>query len=565
MIRPLPKTRKKQELPHIIVGDVASLAEAQKSIVAKSKEFAMYCDQSGESPRHVDLHRLMNSYMPRRKRQRIAKALEWSEKDDYLSDVIKKKTDFCIAGCSFTAMPTSIAIDLSSGKTYSSESPAEVMLSNEEQQNIKNSESTRQLVNKVILHYDIESLTRTLMEDWFKTETMILYWRVERQQSERSPYETEPAPISGVVQLVALSPALCDWDNSAGSDVLYYTIPEDLRYRVERVLQQPESQKKRQAIASLIAEGIPSEWIIAIDNGDSMVRLMRSRGDNWIVVTKNRAYEGFADPSMKTIFAWLTMRELLKEGEFSAAYLMKHFILHVTMGESIESGPLSGSRENWAGDEETEAMQKMLNRTSTAARVATNHTVKFNFVFPPKEMWDRAKYETPERSIDRWAGFVKALIEGDGATGSSGHLGIKQLIADIAYARRRIQHMFIKFFMAVSSAMGLPEETVVCPQFDQNILKDPRQILDELKQLWAAHSIDPETMIRETGRDPRLIRDRKTAASLDNQNTAVWRPLHETSFGGGFSSGNSTGNPEGRPANPGTTRDEDTRNQPATN
>lgn len=547
------------------------------------REFASYTDRNGlPAESSLLVRNLIGAIVPTRKNERICRAMEWEETDDYLQGLIKIKCDFAVVGCTFHAVDQELSdfasqLKLSNGKSYSTE-VKDGEIDDAEKAALLKTDATNAFARKVHQKWDLTPIVRQLMKDWFTCDSMILYWKTdvapisETAETGETPDEKQKL-LPGIVQITALDPRLCNYDNSVGNDRLLYRLPEELQQKIQNVLSISDPAIKAGAIRMLVEGGIPQEWIDAVRSGKYEVELRRDRGDNWLVQTKGRLHHGLADPSMKVIFQDLTKRKMLREGEFSAAFMMKHFILHITMGESIESGPDAGSRKNWATVKETESMHGVVTRTAQSARLCTNHTVKFNFVYPPNDIWDPAKFATPEAAISRWAGVVNVVSQGSGATGSEGHLGIKQLIADIIYARDRVQQIFSEFFDSKSvkevTTTDIPDGVTIRPKFDENVLKDARQLLDELKQLWTANAIDPESMARELGRDPSLIRGRKARAIVDNQVTGIYRPIHEAPFGG-FQQGDN-GDPNkgdrstknGRPANEGTTPNEGTREQPA--
>lgn len=538
----------------------------------KLQEFAAYLDVNCRTPEtsSVLIRNMLNSMYRRTKEGRIAQAYAWAKSDDFLQSLIKLKTDFALAGCSFHAtnedgINLEDQLKVSSGKSYVVQ-PTDVTLSDTEKQSLLEQKETQRFVSRLARKWDLTPIVRSLIEDWNTCDSMILYWKMDTTPAGETQIEGAEAPeknqlLPGVLQIAALNPSNCRYDNTAGNDRLMYELPLTLRLRIQHIVFHNDKRVQQIGIQLLLEEGVPQEWIDAVSKGKSEVELRREHGDRWLVQTKARLHEGLADPSMQSIYPFLEERKMLKEGEFSAAFMMKHFILHVKMGESIETGPKTGSRENWATPKETAAMGAVLSRTAMTARVVTNHTVSFNFIFPPGDIWDGKKYVTPEAAIARWNGVVKVVSEGDGATGSSGHIGVKQLIADILYARGRVQHIFAEFFddPTIQGAMAQkPKEgTVIQPKFDENVLKDAGQLLKEIQFLFSQHILDPQSAARELGRDPDLIYRRKLEAAISNQATGVSRPLHEMQFGGG----GGFQDQGGRPPNEGTVTDGDTSRQ----
>lgn len=288
--------------------------------------------------------------------------------------------------------------------------------------------------------------------------------------------------------------------------------------------------------------------------------LDRAEGHRWIIRTLGPEQNGIPDPSMATIFIHLASRAMLNEGEFGAACQMKHFIQHIKLGESIQSGPQAGSKANWASKEEIETFDKIINSIQKSIRLTTNHTVTVSFVFPPKEMFDRSKFGNSEKAILEFAEMPEVLMSGDGATNSSGTIAIKRTMTSIEDCRDEISDIFSQFFKSRqvydNVFQGKPaREMYVTARFDLNVLKDPRVLIDELKLLISGNAIGPTTCITELNRDPNVAKGEKLSDIEYNKSTGVF----DKSFS---KSGKATHDgPPGRPSSPNKEKDEHTLHQ----
>jgi hypothetical protein len=520
--------------------------------------------------------------IPQDKSKRIKRAFDWSENDDFLSAVCGVKEDFTIMGFDLRVRPEDGTLQLlSSRKSADKKEPPDDTglpvdpldwpeLTKEESTRLQERSEFQMFLSLLSRKWDIESIVRDLIHDWFICDSMILYWRVDVAVKQGASAEIDTVEENsiedltpGITEIMALCPRDCEWDATGRPDRLFYRLPAQILSKIQAALNQHDKRVRQLAIEYLVnEENIPLRWIEEVSKGRTIVELRHDEGDYWIVVTKTRKHWGLADPTMKTIFPYLEIRKALREGDFATAYMMKHFIFHVTMGESIESGPLAGQRTNWATPQDTEKMYNVIIRTAKTARLVTNHTVGFAWIFPPKEMWDNAKYEKSEFAILNWSGLTMVLMTGAGATNSSGYISTKRLVATMIYARRRVRHAIQEFFdhSTVKTRLKVkpPKNMLVTMAFDENALKEPKQLLDELRFMTQEGMVDPPTAIKELGRDPDSQRASKLVSIQDNEQTGVWRPLNpQMGFGGG-----QFGNDGGRPPNPGTTQDEDTRNQP---
>lgn len=513
------------------------------------------------------LTKLHTDTIPKKKAEKIQRALDWAEEDDLINRLIAVKADFGITGFNLVCKPeegTEVERLISSGKAKSEEDGNEEELTDKEAKLLIEHGKFRGHLNRINRKWDIRAIVRKLMEDYFITDSCILYWKFEkpREANESSVPVTESPKhqlIPGLADIAPLSPGDVDWDNSFGRDHLRVKIPVEIRDRISKALMIRTRPEREKAKESLMEEGIPQKYIDAVASGQDYVDLSRDDGDRWLIKTRARPHHGLAVPSMVSIFISLAIRRALKEGDFAAAFMMKHFILHVKGGEPITQGPLAGQRLNYLKKAESDKLFEIISSTNKASRLVTNHTVSFTFVFPPKEMFDGAKYDKHEEGIHNWAGVSTVIFSGEGGTYGSGFLSIKRLVAHLSDIRNEVNWLLTEFFddPEINEAVGVPEECEVSASFDENALKEPKQLLDEIKLMLEKGLHDPQIAIRELGRQPTAIKNSKLQSIEENKRTKIWEPLFNP-----FEQLNDEGAGAGRPPNDTTTQNEDTRTQP---
>lgn len=568
--------------------------EMQKALIRASglgREFASSVEQDGVtqmidqngvalSPAALStrlgnstLDSLYTSTMPRTKLRRIERAYEWAEHDDLLSALLEIKGDLAVLGFDLRCKeeegganelepPVPLDVSPPDGKGP--------VLSPQETEALQEQLDFQLYLSRIQRKWDLDSVISDLFYDWFVSDSMILYWRVNvDQQTVDSPSSSNPdskeSLLPGVEDICALSPKDCEWCNDYGQNILLYHVPQSIRDLVLslRKVRDFKPQELQAEIEKLhTQEGIPIRWILAILDGDDYIPLSNDDGDYWMIRTKKRKRAGLSDPSMKTIFLWLEMRKTLKEGDFAVSFMMKHFILHVTMGESIDNGPMAGQKHNWPTQPETDSMQGTVATATKTMRLVTNHTVKFNFIYPPEAMFADGKYGKPEKCMLNWGGMTAVLLTGDGATNSSGYIGTKRVVANIRKGRKEVGYLLTEFFdhktIKPKFTTPLPQDSIVAAIFDENGLKEARQLLDELKFGVSEGFIDPPTAQKEMGRDGDSIRTSKLRAMADNRRTGVYTPMNPKP-GQAIQDRAGVG---GRPANVGTTQDANTLHQP---
>lgn len=494
-----------------------------------------------------------NTSFPRHRRGQLERCDYWLGQDDMLDKLIGLKQEFTALG--FSLRPQFKA------STGSEESDKQV------------DELTAKL-NRISIKWDFHKIIEDLLLDWFSKDTMILYWKTDPPDTSAQADSVPPATpearsaeelMPGLHDICALNPAECDWQNSFGQDILTYRIPLALKLKIQQAL---SSANREAALQALRNDGVEDKYIEAVSTGKDTVELLKKDGDNWLVCTRARKRHGIAKPSMWTIFIPLEIRKALTEGEFGASYMMKHFILHVTTGESITQGVLAGQKNNWAKKPDIDALDKAMKNPAKAQRLTTNHTVKFNFIFPPADMWSNARYEKSESRILNWVGVSLVIFSGEGGTNAGGHLSIRRMISNMQSARLKIMRLFFEFFdnPIIRTISKLADDVDVIADFNENVLKEPKQILDEVTLIMREGMGDPAISLAELGRNPNTIRDSKRKSLRENKDSKVWEPVFQKESRTRQGERQVVKSGKGRPANPGTTPDEGTRTQspPAT-
>lgn len=564
--------------------------QAQQILNARdmfSSEYADFDVQAGSSNTET---KIQINAVPLKRREQIKRAFQWKDDSDLVGNLTRTKVRHATMGFALRPAPNATMALENLFKQMVSEKPEaappqpgadpanpqpgvpeEPELSPEDQKMLLAQVGLQETLDKINLVWDFYSVVGKLMEDYFLCDSCILYYRVDPAGQVGTPSESindSPAPrdikneISpGVVDIMALSPADVDWDNSFGNDILKYDIPKELLDKINAANSDPVDGPAR--IEAMVNEGVPADWIEQVKNGASSIVLKRGEGHRWIIQTLARAHQGLAWPSMKSIFLQLDQRRMMDMGEYSASFMMKHFILHAKMGESIQQGPLAGQRANWAKPADTKKLLTALTTTDKVLRLCTNHTVEINFVFPPPEIFNVEKYTNCEGRVYNWAGVSITFMTGQGGTNSSAIVSVKRMVADLVDTRKRITNMLKMFFMDPEIAANMkldPSNFSIEIDWDENALKEPRQLLEEVTFLIESGLGDPQIALAELGRNPQtIIRSKRISMAMQSKQK-IFSPVFQPAK---VSTGNSGTGPNGRPAKPGTERSEDTRTQPA--
>lgn len=520
------------------------LSDKEIGFICESQDGSGSANRNGVSTGNInastgDISGLLPDALPTTRRGQTRRCYHHYQSDDLLQTLIDIKVDFTQLGMNLQVRPP---VNAEPGKE-----DVGPML---------------EQLDKISIEWNILKLVEDLLRDYYLTDSMILYWRTNPNKgisSEGSIPTEELISNSTILEISAINPGDVDWNNSIGQNILTIDINPALEKQIKDALTYGSSirQKKSDTYKGLMDQGIPSKWIEAVDKGKKNVELKEIDGDHWIINTKTRGGQGLCNPSMYSIFLSLESRKLLCDGEFSTSLMMKHFIQLIKQGESVESGPLAGTRRNWINNTQATALLRNFSTVNKAIRLAVNHTTKIEFIFPPKEMFDRAKFESIEHRIFVWNGVTAVLVTGAGAEYAGGYLSIKRLIAKIKNARNKMSDVFMKFFNheTIRPFLRAPDGYMVKMNFDENALTEPRQLLEEVKFLFENSISDQRTALRELGRDPEQVKLSTIQSQKEQEALSVWSGV------GDQGKKVSSGNPEGRPANNDTTLSEETRTQ----
>jgi hypothetical protein len=491
---------------------------------------------SNTSPSSIELiAKLRNEFLPNGRIPVTVEAYNWYDKDDLLCGMINIIIDFCMSGFNLTGLETNeMSFNL-------------IKMSDEE--NIEHDKDVAILqdeLNKFDLEFGFNKVIEQMSKDYLISDSMILYWCVNSVTGK-------------LVEVNALDPRTVDWDNSFGRDVLTIVIPDELYNRIRSAVTK-KGRDRDKSINQLLEEGVIQKMIDAVSNGIRTIRLDNEDGDYWLIETKARKHCGLAIPSMKSIFLPLAIRLIMTEGDFSAAVMMKHFVMHIQQGETLEHGPAAGTKEHWITQDTADALVAKFKGVNKATVIATDHTVKISFVFPPKEMFEFGRYAKSESRISGFYGVTRTIYDGTEGEYGGAYISIRRLISRINSLRDKIDTLVKLFFMSdsMNGQINIPEGIYIGVNFDTQYLKEPRLVLQEVQALLKEHSMDPETALSELGRDPARIKRSRRNAIRENEELETWKPLNANEKG---SDNIRDGMGRGRDPNPETELNEDTRSQ----
>lgn len=321
--------------------------------------------------------------------------------------------------------------------------------------------------------------------------------------------------------LKILSPNQVEYKPAFGGGLLYLKLSNEFRQMVNYPDQYFVGFTKEKIAEEM--SRIPDKYKTAAKKLNSRVLMNEDDGDHWKIITlKEDEMDGFEEPGMQAIFEDIELWDMLKDGDWTTAFHIKYLIQQVSAGEPTREGqkpyPLKSALVN---------IEKEWKKPNRSLYWFTDWTQKAQFIFPDPTIWSPNKYEAVENRILRWAGISLALIQGTGGTYSVGYLNIKRLIAKVNTIRRIVKRALEEFYREPSVIL---EESDRYPsiKFDEQMLKEPRQLLDQIRFLVQQGLLDNQSALEGFGYEARDIKERKQEERKAQKD---WLPLYNSGTG----------------------------------
>lgn len=453
------------------------------------------------------------------KREQITRAITNRNEDDLIGSIIDTKVEFYSSGFGIQVNPKS-GID-------------KAML--------------RERVNQEIIQkFEINKVVEELIDDFCSCDNAILVWAVNQETKE-------------LLYVTSLDPSRAEYINAMGVEMLKVVISDDVKAMINAALNDKMKLSK--------LEKSMKKYVDAVRKGESTVTLSNKDGEYWIVKTESRRFTGLARPSMVRIFLDIVLRKMLVQGDWTLAYQVKRIIEIIQMGESITNGPHAGTKRLYQTDKEVAALKRIFNNnTSQALRLFVNHTFKMSNYAPDAQLFTEEKFKKVEQRILRWGGVIDTIMTGEGEGYSQGYIGARRFVAQGLTVRRSIGEMIEKFILhpSVAPQLKIPAGSTATITWDEQNLKDYKQILDEVTALFDRGAMDIETLLERMGYNYNLVKTRKKA---DWKAKDTWVPTYEPRQGLlgnllGLTPDKTSQEGAGKPGRPNTGKNTEPANKP---
>jgi hypothetical protein len=168
--------------------------------------------------------------------------------------------------------------------------------------------------------------------------------------------------------------------------------------------------------------------------------------DHWVLIPGDGGVSQttYSNVAMQSIFSDIELLRLLVQGDWATAWMIKNMIVLVTCGESITTGPLAGSKANWATSKDVAELKKHFQKVGKAQMLYGNHTIKIEFLFPDPKAFSPEKYQSVIDRVCWFFGIGKYMVLGtsEGGSYSTTSWNVQAVRAEA----QRVRELFKTFF-----------------------------------------------------------------------------------------------------------------------
>lgn len=265
--------------------------------------------------------------------------------------------------------------------------------------------------------------------------------------------------------------------------------------------------------------------------------------EHFSVVTSGRGTDGMAMPGLFNVFQELAALELIRKGEFNAAWKMKDVIRHYRRGHEIKSGNLAGQPTHFLKGKQAKKIEDALKNKEGAFDLITNFDVEIGFAFLDPKYFDDAKTKGIMARLRDWAGPLALLLDTNTRT-TLADGWFKLLEADVLGQRRLFTDSIQAIFESGTFFKGrggkAPQELEV--RLSPNTLLSMDKLIEKVRLAGGQGYASPQTLRSEMG---------YTEAEADLMREAHKDPLAYTppfEAKQGMVADNKGGRPKGTPA-----------------
>ena len=307
---------------------------------------------------------------------------------------------------------------------------------------------------------------------------------------------------------------------------------EELKIKLPKMKLSDNNKRELGSYATALESGKMIPWG-EVSGGQST--------EHFAVRTRGKINGGFVKPRMFSVFTELSTLDLLRKGDWNAAWRSKDVIRKYSRGHEIKNGPLAGQPIHFLKTKQAKKIRDELKTKEGVFDLVTNWDAVVSFAFLDPKVFDDIKTKGVMRRLREWAGPLAILLCEENNQPSE--YWVKILDDEVGTARsdyrRTLEKVFNDptFFKGAAKAPGRIQVA-----FNPNTLTTLKMILEKLRLGGGNGYIAPQTAREEMGYDSDREGTRLKEAAKDRD---AYTPPFEAKQGMVSGTGPRGGRPEG--------------------
>ena len=207
---------------------------------------------------------------------------------------------------------------------------------------------------------------------------------------------------------------LCDnaailWKSSDGLPEVMVPDCEKLIYSSVLGVESLKMKLPKMALTPKQKTELGERYSKAIESGNS-IEWGDETVEHFTMRTRGKMGAGLHMPRLYSIFQELSAMELLRKGDWNAAWRAKDVIRQYKRGHEIKQGPLAGQPIHFLKTKQADKIRKEIRNKEGVFDLVTNFDSVIEFAFLDPKIFDDIRTKGLMRRIREWAGPLSLLI-----------------------------------------------------------------------------------------------------------------------------------------------------------
>ena len=312
--------------------------------------------------------------------------------------------------------------------------------------------------------FDFAALARDVFLERILCSNAALFWR-------------QP-DIGKLPSVTVLNTEDCEWLNSFGVSMLTVSMAARTLTRAQQ-----DALGPRYAGAY---EGRPLEVV----NGE--------HGEYFRVITGQKNGAGFRLPRLYQIFLDLSIRDLLRNGDWNAAWMLQNIIRLVRRGHEIKAGPLQGQDIHFLKGKEAKKIKAGLAVNKGTFDMVTNFDLTVTYSHLDPKYLSTDKYQGVTERLNQWFGPLGRMLEQRGAADPD---TVKALEVQCMDLRGEVSRLFARMLNHQDFLSGIKPPLPIQVTWSGNTFTSLKLIMERVRLAQSAGISSTRTAREDLGYD----------------------------------------------------------------